>query len=82
MLDAAMNIITGPLGAALAGIVAVLGALVWGRRKGAQDERQKREAQDARDYHDTRRRIDDALDGTHDDDGTLRDWLRERGRKR
>lgn len=79
MLDAAVNIITGPLGGLLAGIVAVLGALVWGRRKGAQDERQKREAQDAKDYQDTRGRIDDALRRNDGDD--QREWLRERGRK-
>ena len=80
MLGAAMNIITGPLGGLLASIVAVLGALVWGRRKGAQDERRKREAQDARDYQNTRERMDDAM--RRADGADNRDWLRERGDKR
>ena len=79
MLDL-LGLIIGPLGGLLAAIAAVVGALVWGRRTGAQSERQKREAQDAQDYRDTRERIDKALrrnDGVDD-----ADWLRERGNKR
>ena len=72
--------LVGPLGGLLAGIVAVVGALVLGRRQGRQSEAQRRAGQDARDYRDTRRRMDDA---SSDDPGPdhVRDWLRERGRK-
>ena len=73
--------LVGPLGGLLAGIVAVLGAFMWGQRRGKTGERERRAGQDAQDYRDTRRRMDDAAGGTSDDDGALRDWLRERGRK-
>ena len=80
MLEAVLGLITGPLGALLAGIVAVLVAWATGRRSGATVERQKREAQDAKDYQATRGRIDDAL--RKHDGADSREWLRERGRKR
>ena len=80
MIEAALGIITGPLGLLLTGIVTVLVAWLGGKRKGAQDATQKREAQDAQDYQDTRGRIDDAL--RRDYDADYREWLRERGRKR
>ena len=75
-----LELLIGPLGGVLAAIAAIAGALVWGRRTGAQSERQKREAQDAQDYRATRERIDDAL--RRNDGSDSRDWLRERGDKR
>ena len=59
MLDAAANIITGPLGGLLAAIAAVVGALAWGRRTGAQNERQKRAGHDAEAYAKERKRQDE-----------------------
>ena len=52
--------LVGPLGGLLAGIVAVLGAFLWGQRKGTTGERERRAGQDARDYRDTRKEIDNA----------------------
>ena len=78
-MTALLDALIGPLGGLLAGIVAVAVAWLTGRRKGAADATQKREAQDARDYRETRERIDEALrrnDGVDD-----ADWLRERGNK-
>ena len=58
MLDL-LNIITGPLGGLLAGIVAVAGAVLLGRRQGRQNEAQRRAGQDAQDYRNERQAIDE-----------------------
>lgn len=79
-MTALLDALIGPLGLLLGGIAAVAVAWLTGKRKGAQDATQKREAQDAKDYQDTRGRIDDAL-RKHDGDDVA-EWLRERGRKR
>lgn len=67
----------GPLGGLLAGIVAVLGALLWGRRQGAKGERERRAGQDAQDYRDTRKEIDNADLGHGATDQQRIDRLRE-----
>ena len=76
MLDL-LNIITGPLGGLLAGIVAVLGAVLLGRRQGRQNEAQRRAGQDAQDYRDTRKEIDNADLGHGATDQQRIDRLRE-----
>ena len=77
MLDAILGTITGPLGGLLAGIVAVVGALIWGRRQGRQGEAQRRAGQDARDYRETRKEIDNADLGHGATDQQRIDRLRE-----
>ena len=81
MLDAILGTLTGQIGLALGAILTVAGAFLWGKREGTTGERERRAGQDARDYRDTRRRMDHAAGGTSDDDGALRDWLRKRGSK-
>ena len=76
MLDL-LNIITGPLGGLLAGIVAVLGAVLLGRRQGRQNEAQRRAGQDAREYRETRKEIDNADLGNGATDSERIDRLRE-----
>ena len=76
MLDL-LNIITGPLGGLLAGIVAVAGAVLLGRRQGARGERERRAGQDAQDYRDTRKEIDNADLGHGATDSERIDRLRE-----
>ena len=73
MLDALL----GPLGGLLAGLVAVLGAVMLGRRQGRQDEAQRRAGQDARDYRETRKEIDNADLGHGATDQQRIDRLRE-----
>ena len=53
-----LETLLGPLGGLLAGVVAVLAALILGRRQGASGAREKRAGQDARVYQDERREID------------------------
>ena len=59
-----------------AGVVALAAAWWRGRRSGAE----KAENKGLRDYRDTRKAIDDVED-VGDDPATLRDWLRERGKR-
>lgn len=66
----------GWIGAGLAALMAALAAAFW---RGGRAERNRHGAQDARNYRDTRKRMDDASDHLGDDPATLRDWLRERG---
>jgi len=65
----------GGIAAGLAVIFGVLATVFW---RGGKAEGDRRDAQAARDYRDTRRRMDDA---TGDDPGPehVREWLRERG---
>jgi hypothetical protein len=60
MLDA----ILGPLGGILAGVAAAVLAWVLGRQQGKSGERERRAGQDAKDYHDGRKKID-AMDLGH-----------------
>lgn len=60
--------------AVLAGLLAVFGVYI----KGRSDAKQKAEAQKARDYIDTRKRIDEVDSDPLPPD--VRDWLRERGK--
>jgi hypothetical protein len=53
-----IDALLGPLGGLLAGVVAVVGALILGRWQGASSAREKRAGQDARDYQNERREID------------------------
>ena len=55
-----LDALTGPLGGLLAGLVAVAGALLWGRRQGARGERERRAGQDATDYVKERQAIDES----------------------
>ena len=55
MIDALL----GPLGGVVAGIGAVLAALLWGRRQGKTQERERRAGQDAQDYRNERQAIDE-----------------------
>lgn len=59
------------IGVALASII---GAFFYGKRKGKHDEQRKQDQA----YIDTRKRMDEV--SVPDDDGVLRDWLRERGK--
>lgn len=72
-----IDMLLGPLGAVLAGILAVLAA--WA--KGKRDGRQRANRKALEDYQDTRRRVDDAANDISDDDGVLRGWLRDRGQR-
>lgn len=72
-----IDMLLGPLGAVLAGVVAVLAA--WS--KGKRDGRQEANRRALEDYQDTRRRVDDAANDISDDDGVLRGWLRDRGQR-
>ena len=82
MLDAILGTITGPLGGLLAGIVAVVGAFLWGQRKGTTGERTRRAGQDAQDYRDTRKEIDNADLGHGATDQQRIDRLREIANRR
>lgn len=59
---------------ALGALVAVVAVLWRGSGKA------KEEAQDGKDYIETRRKMDEAQSSIDDDPGTLRDWMRERGK--
>lgn len=69
-----IDALIGPLGALLAGAMALAGAWLAGRRSGAH--KAEREAERA--YRKTRERMDDVQMG--DDPDALREWLRLRGR--
>lgn len=64
------------IGAALAGLVAVLAAWVAVLRNRAVRAKNK----GLRDYRDTRKAMDDVED-IGDDPAVLREWLRERGKR-
>ena len=72
-----LGTLLGPLGGLLAGIVAVLGAFLWGQRKGTAGERERRAGQEAADYRDTRKEIDNADLGHGATDQQRIDRLRE-----
>ena len=72
-----LGMLWGPIGGALAGIVAVLGAVLLGRRQGAKGERERRAGQDAREYRETRKEIDNADLGHGATDSERIDRLRE-----
>jgi hypothetical protein len=60
-------------------VAAKTALLAWAYFKGRQGAEDERAARDMRDYHDTRKRIDQiARDGDTD---SQREWLHERGRK-
>ena len=59
-MTALIDALLGPLGGLLAGLVAVAGALLWGRRQGAKGERERRAGQDAADYRKERQVIDES----------------------
>ena len=57
---------------------ALLLALVYA--KGRQDAKDERAARDMRDYHDTRKRIDQVVRDNDSSDSA--EWLRERGKRK
>ena len=67
----------GWLWAALAGLAALVGAWVAGRRSGAV----RAENKGLESYQATRKAIDDADETVGSDPAVLRDWLRERGKR-
>lgn len=77
MIGAALDLLLGPLGAALGALAAVMAAWLAGKRSA----RQAAENEALRGYQETRRQMDDAIDDLGDDPDVLREWLRERGRK-
>lgn len=76
MIGNVLDMLLGPLGALVAGIVALLAA--WA--KGKRDGRMTAEKRALEEYQRTRRAIDEAADDLPDDPAVLRDWLRERGK--
>jgi gas vesicle protein len=75
-----MNDVFLILGGILAGIGAIFGALAAAFWRGKKVKNLEQTLRDAKDYRDTRRRIDDAI---NDDFGPdhVREWLRQRGDK-
>ena len=63
MLEALIQAIWGPLGGIIAGVGAVVVALVLGRWQGGRDATAKRDAQDGKDYIKERGKIDDEISG-------------------
>ena len=76
MIGAALDLLLGPLGAALGALAAVMAAWLAGKRSARQAAR----GEALRGYQETRRQMDDAIDDLGDDPDVLREWLRERGR--
>ena len=54
--------------------------LAWVYFKGRQNANTKREARDMRDYHETRKRIDQVVRDSDSADSA--EWLRERGKRK
>lgn len=77
-----IDALLGPLGGLLAGLVAALAAWVLGRSQGASGAREKRAAQDARDYQDERREIDGEDLGIGAGDAERIDRLRDIAKRR
>jgi hypothetical protein len=71
-----LEALLGPIGGLLAGIVAVVLALVLGNARGASRAKSERAAQDAADYRDTRKEIDNADMGIGASDANRIDRLR------
>ena len=68
------------VGRAVSALLAFLAAAGGVYLKGRSDAKNKAEAKKAKDYVDTRKRIDET-DVPSDDPSVLRDWLRERGKR-
>lgn len=62
----------GGLVTAVLGLVGAVFAALWSRERGKR--------KDAEGYRDTRKEIDDAMEGLPRDPDAARDWLRERMR--
>ena len=75
MIGTVLDLVLGPLGALVGGLAVVLAAWAKGKRDGRQEAAQKA----LEDYQETRKRIDEV--DIPDDDGVLREWLRERGER-
>ena len=66
----------------LLGVIAGIAALIGqARKRGAAEERARREARDLAAAEATRKRMDNATTDMGDDPSVLRDWLRARGRE-
>lgn len=83
MIGTIISLLTGnPIArfvAKLAGFaLAVLSFGLWQRRQGAQGQKAKQAAKEAKAYRDTTERIQDADAAMGDDPSALREWLRER----
>lgn len=72
-----LSIILGPIGGAVAGILALLGLWVLGKRKGASDARTERERKDNEAYRAERARQDGLDVGIGADDDERRRRLRD-----
>jgi len=72
-----IDALLGSIGGLLAGVVAVVGALILGRWQGASGERERRSGQDARDYRDERQKIDAEDLGIGASDSELAKRLRD-----
>ena len=77
-----IDALLGPIGGLLAGVVAVVGALILGRWQGASSAREKRAGQDARDYQNERREIDSEDLGIGASDSERVDRLRDIAKRR
>jgi hypothetical protein len=78
VISAILSIIPGSWLAAIGVAVAALSAMWFGGRKSAKTDAK---AKDAAAYRETRERMDNAENDIADDPATLRDWLRERGKR-
>jgi hypothetical protein len=76
-MSAVIDALLGPIGGLVAGIAAILGALILGRWQGAAGERERRSGQDARDYRDERQKIDAQDLGIGASDSELAKRLRD-----
>ena len=77
-----IDALLGPLGGLLAGVIAALAAWAFGRSQGASGAREKRAAQDARDYQNERREIDSEDLGIGASDTERVDRLRDIAKRR
>jgi hypothetical protein len=81
-MSAVIDALLGPIGGLVAGIAAILGALILGRWQGASGERERRSGQDARDYRDERQKIDTQDLGIGASDSERVDRLRDIAKRR
>ena len=77
MIAALLDAMIGPLGALLAGLVAVGGAWLAGTRKGRQGAKSEADLRDLREHIETRERMDNA-DIVGDDPSAAARWLQSR----
>lgn len=80
-MNSVLGLLFSKAGAWLAGMVALVLAVLGVYAKGKRAARQETALEAAERMAKTRKRMDDAETDTGDDPAVLRDWLRDRGQR-